>query len=79
MKKLILISAIILVSSCVSTPAIIPVTLNCPPELELPTLTEYQATDLQKLGNDTYMVLVARDRMMAQRIVTLCAIIESTH
>jgi len=78
MRKLILISAIILVNSCATT-APIPVTLNCPPELELPTLTEYQATDLQKLGNDTYMVLVARDRMMAQRIVTLCAIIESTH
>lgn len=79
MRKLILLSAIILLgNSCVSTTPI-PVTLNCPPPLSLPTLTEYQAVELQKLSNDTYIILVQRDQMQSQRIITLCAIIESTH
>jgi len=77
MKKWILLSAIILVSSCATTP--VPVTLNCPPPLELPLLDEYQATELQRISDETYTILVVREKLMKQRIVTLCAIIESTH
>lgn len=79
MKQLILIIAIILLGSSCITPTPIPVTLNCPPPLDLPFLTEYQATELQRLSHETYIVLRTRDKLQSQRIITLCAIIESTH
>ena len=79
MRKWILLSAIILlVSSCI-TPTPIPITLNCPPPLALPTLTEYQAADMQRLSDETYEVLVTRDILLQERVKTLCTIIESTH
>ena len=78
MANWILLSAIILVNSCVTTHPV-PVVLNCPAPLKLPMLNEYQSTELQKLSNDTYEILVTRDMLMQQRIITLCTIIESTH
>ena len=78
MQKWILASAIILASSC-ATFQPVPVVINCPPELLLPTLNEYHAADLQKLENETYEILVTRDMLLQQRVITLCSIIESTH
>lgn len=79
MRKLILISAIILLSSCVSTPAIVPVKLNCPPEVALPMMNEVQANELFAISTETYNILVQRELLLKQRIITLCTIIESTH
>ena len=79
MRKLILLSAIILLSSCVSTPAIIPVKLNCPPEISLPLMNDIQANELFALSTETYNILVQRELLLKQRIITLCSIIESTH
>lgn len=79
MRKLILLSAIILlVSSCI-TPTPIPITLNCPPPVDLPIMSTKQALEMNMLSSGAYRVLILRETLLRQRIETLCAIIESTH
>ena len=80
MRKLILLSAIILLSnSCVTTPATIPVKLNCPPTLILPVMNEIQASEMFLLSTETYNILAHRELLLKERNTTLCTIIESTH
>jgi len=81
MKKWILISAIILLSSnCATTPLVIPVRLECPPPIFLPEMNQRQVQELEfNIAADTYNILVKREKLLKARINTLCAIIESTH
>jgi len=75
MKKLILLSlAITLVVSC--SQRVITVALPLPPPLVVPTL---DATALECLADDTYQVLVQRDKLKSARIETLENIIRTTH
>jgi len=73
MKKLTLLSAIILVSACTTVP--VKVALKTPPPLILPKMS---ATELSCMSDDVYTRLVRRDTMQAERIKTLRAIIETT-
>ena len=81
MKKWILASAIILLSSsCATTPVVIPVRLECPPPITLPEMNQRQVSELQyNIAADTYYNLVKREKLLKARIDTLCDIIESTH
>lgn len=74
MKRLILISAIILLVSSCST--IEPVKLPLPPPLVVPTI---QPEDLSCLSDEAYDALVKRDKLKSARIQTLIDIIKSTH
>jgi len=80
MKKWILLITIILLSgSCAHTPVVTAVQLKCPPPLELPLMTEEQASALLFFSKDIYYILFTRDQLLKERNATLCAIIESTH
>jgi len=72
MKKLTLLSALIL-SSC-ST--VVPVRLQVPPE---PIYPKIQPTELQCLTDSAYSRLAKRDKMKTAHIKTLEKIIRSTH
>ena len=76
MKKLTLLTAIILASGCASDPAPIAVELQLPPELVLPKI---DPTALACLPDQAYTDLVKRDKLQTERRETLRAIIQSTN
>ena len=79
MNKWVLGFTFLILSSCATTQPI-PVTLNCPPVLHLPVLSEKQVVELAMFLSDrTYEILITREALLKQRIKTMCAIIESTH
>lgn len=79
MRSLLLASAIILLaSSCATTPAIIPVRLECPPPIHLPVMTTMQSLEMNRLSATTFTILIQRENLLKERNETLCSIIEST-
>ena len=80
MKKWILASAIILLSSSCATTTPIPIVLYCPSAIVLPEMNQRHVAELEhNISNDTYYILVKREKLLKARIETLCSIIESTH
>ena len=75
MKRLILLTAIILISSC-STTQFVTNPLPTPEPLILPMVS---GAELSCLSPETYEILVKRDKLQSARIETLRRIIESTH
>ena len=70
--KQILIPAVIILSSCATTPVV--VELPLPPELVLPKVTG----SLDCIAQEDYDILVKRDKLQAERRKTLRSIIETT-
>lgn len=76
MKRSIIVAAIIFTSACTKTIPVV-VELQLPPPLEVPRLTETMS--LECLSDETYEVLVKRDKLKSIRIETLERIIRTTH
>lgn len=74
MRRLILVTVLILSSACTTVPT--SPKLPLPPPLELRPIPR---ADVQCLSDSAYELIVLRDRLQAARIVTLENIIKATH